>query len=89
MFDYRTLLEGVIFVLLNAYVCVQTCMCLCMQEVGSLIRDSVEQKVKQFQEARHQKIQPKPKKDVNLNTPLCLEGIARMCFVPQPNCVHE
>ncbi|XP_056615979.1 protein SLX4IP isoform X1 [Triplophysa dalaica] len=44
------------------------------KEVGSLIRDSVEQKVRQFQEARHQKIQPKPKKDVTLNTPLCLEG---------------
>lgn len=44
------------------------------KEVGSLIRDSVEQKVRQFQEARHQKIQPKPKKDVTLKTPLCLEG---------------
>ncbi|KAA0718150.1 Protein SLX4IP [Triplophysa tibetana] len=44
------------------------------KEVGSLIRDSVEQKVRQFQEARHQKIQPKPKKDVTLNTPLCIEG---------------
>ncbi|XP_065152480.1 protein SLX4IP isoform X2 [Paramisgurnus dabryanus] len=44
------------------------------KEVGSLIRDSVEQKVRQFQEARYQKIQPKPRKDLTLNTPLCLEG---------------
>ncbi|XP_051945344.1 protein SLX4IP [Xyrauchen texanus] len=44
------------------------------KEVGSLIRDAVEQKVRQYQEARHLKIQPKPRKDFTLTSPLCLEG---------------
>ncbi|KAK9964250.1 hypothetical protein ABG768_005440 [Culter alburnus] len=44
------------------------------KEVGSLIRDALEPRVRQFQEARYQKIQPKPRKDFTLTAPLCLEG---------------
>ncbi|XP_051507929.1 protein SLX4IP isoform X2 [Myxocyprinus asiaticus] len=44
------------------------------KEVGSLIRYAVEQKVRQYQEARHLKIQPKPRKDLTLTSPLCLKG---------------
>ncbi|XP_016297839.1 protein SLX4IP [Sinocyclocheilus anshuiensis] len=44
------------------------------KEVGSLIRDALELRVRQFQEARYQKIQPKPRKDLTLTAPLCLEG---------------
>lgn len=44
------------------------------KEVGSLIRDALEQRVRQFQEARYQKIQPKVRKDFTLTAPLCLEG---------------
>lgn len=51
-------------------------MCLYAQEVGSLIRDALELRVKQFQEARYQKFQPKLRKDLTLTTPLSLEGIA-------------
>lgn len=59
----------------------QTLMCLYSQEVGSLIRDALEQRVRQFQEARYQKIQPKPRKDFTLTAPLCLEGL----FQKAPN----
>ncbi|XP_067277621.1 protein SLX4IP [Pseudorasbora parva] len=44
------------------------------KEVGSLIRDALEPRVRQFQEARYQKIQPKTKKDFTQTAPLCLEG---------------
>ncbi|RXN05050.1 SLX4IP isoform X1 [Labeo rohita] len=44
------------------------------KEVGVLIRDALELRVRQFQEARYQKIQPKPRKDLTLTAPLCLEG---------------
>ncbi|XP_056327078.1 protein SLX4IP [Danio aesculapii] len=44
------------------------------KEVGSLIRDAVEPRVRQFQEARYQKIQSKPRKDLTPTAPLCLEG---------------
>ncbi|XP_016407572.1 protein SLX4IP [Sinocyclocheilus rhinocerous] len=44
------------------------------KEVGSLIRGALELRVRQFQEARYQKIQPKPRKDLTLTAPLCLEG---------------
>ncbi|XP_039509207.1 protein SLX4IP [Pimephales promelas] len=44
------------------------------KEVGSLIRDALEPRVRQFQEARYQKIQPKQRKDFTLTAPLCLEG---------------
>lgn len=54
------------------------------QEVGVLIRNALELRVRQFQEARYQKIQPKPRKDLNLTTPLCLEGRAHKGFVLKP-----
>ncbi|XP_021336217.1 protein SLX4IP isoform X2 [Danio rerio] len=44
------------------------------KEVGSLIRDALEPRVRQFQEARYQKIQSKPRKDLTPTAPLCLEG---------------
>ncbi|XP_026079373.1 protein SLX4IP isoform X1 [Carassius auratus] len=44
------------------------------KEVVSLIRDALELRVRQFQEARYQKIQPKLRKDLTLTAPLCLEG---------------
>ncbi|XP_043111014.1 protein SLX4IP isoform X2 [Puntigrus tetrazona] len=44
------------------------------KEVGFLIRDALELRVRQFQEARYQKIQPKPRKDLTLTGPLCLKG---------------
>lgn len=56
----------------------QTLVCLYAQEVCSLVRDALELRVRQFQEARYQKIQPKPRKDLTLTAPLCLEGIAYM-----------
>ncbi|CAM4726070.1 unnamed protein product [Leuciscus chuanchicus] len=43
------------------------------KEVGSLIRDALEPRVRQFQEARYQKIQTKQRKDFT-TAPLCLEG---------------
>ncbi|ROL49685.1 Protein SLX4IP [Anabarilius grahami] len=46
------------------------------KEVGSLIRDALEPRVRQFQEARYQKIHPKPRKDFTLTAPLCLEDVA-------------
>lgn len=58
-------------------------MCLYSQEVASLIRDALEPRVRQFQEARYQKIQPKTRKDFTLTAPLCLEGTARMRSVPK------
>jgi len=54
-----------------------------LQEVGSLIRDALEPRVRQFQEARYQKIQPKQRKDFTLTAPLCLEGTAHMHSVPK------
>uniref|UniRef100_A0A8C2DJE9 SLX4 interacting protein n=1 Tax=Cyprinus carpio TaxID=7962 RepID=A0A8C2DJE9_CYPCA len=45
------------------------------KEVGSLIREALELRVRQFQETRYQKIQPKPRKDLNLTAPLCLQGV--------------
>ncbi|XP_073690701.1 protein SLX4IP [Garra rufa] len=44
------------------------------KEVGSLIRDALEPRVRQFQEARYQKVQPKARKDLTLIAPLYLEG---------------
>ncbi|XP_077092674.1 protein SLX4IP [Siphateles boraxobius] len=44
------------------------------KEVSSLIRDALEPRVRQFQEARYQKIQPKQRKNYTLIAPLCLEG---------------
>lgn len=69
---------------LRLQICVQTLMCLYAQEVGSLIREALELRVRQFQETRYQKIQPKPRKDLNLTAPLCLQGIAHMGIVPKP-----
>ncbi|XP_043111015.1 protein SLX4IP isoform X3 [Puntigrus tetrazona] len=45
------------------------------KEVGFLIRDALELRVRQFQEARYQKIQPKPRKDLTLTGPLCLKEL--------------
>lgn len=58
-------------------------MCLYLQKVGSLIRDALEPRVRQFQEARYQKIQPKQRKDFTLTAPLYLEGTAHMRSVPK------
>ncbi|XP_026133946.1 protein SLX4IP-like [Carassius auratus] len=44
------------------------------KEVGSLIREALELRVRQFQETKYQKIQPKLRKDLTLTTPLSLEG---------------
>ncbi|XP_030628169.1 protein SLX4IP [Chanos chanos] len=44
------------------------------EEVTAMIRDAVDQRVKQFLESRRQKGQPKQKKDLSPANPLCLEG---------------
>ncbi|XP_052428881.1 protein SLX4IP isoform X4 [Carassius gibelio] len=66
-------IQRIFFEILQCFIRMQTSKFV-VKEVVSLIRDALELRVRQFQEARYQKIQPKLRKDLTLTAPLCLEG---------------